>query len=363
MRSNPLSRLQLKAHRFFFSRCCPQAIFFLCALLILMPGALKSWALESEPAAPDLAGVFNLQLENDILNPDSDGYYTHGTRFSYLSNEKIPRWVQDSSAYLPFFTQKGKMRVSYALGQSIFTPNDISRSDLIEDDRPYAGWLYFAVGLLSDRRQGPGRFSNRLDSLELNLGIVGPAALGEQVQTFVHELTNSTLPQGWDHQLENEPGFLLIYDRQWQGQYDIQLNGLELDLSPHVGGALGNVMTYAAAGATLRFGRYLAGDYGAPLIRPSMPGSGFFTKIPGFGWYVFAGLEGRAVLQNIFLDGNTFKDSHSVDKEPLVGDLQAGLVFTWGDYRLSLTNVFRSREFKLQEEPTNFGALSLSVRL
>lgn len=27
--------------------------------------------------------------------------------------------------------------------------------------------------------------------------------------------------------------------------------------------------------------------------------------------------EGRAVARNIFLDGNTFQDSRSVDKEPL----------------------------------------------
>src|SRR3546814_11015068 len=29
---------------------------------------------------------------------------------------------------------------------------------------------------------------------------------------------------------------------------------------------------------------------------------------------LFAGVEGRAVLRNIFLDGNTFADSHSVDE-------------------------------------------------
>lgn len=33
-----------------------------------------------------------------------------------------------------------------------------------------------------------------------------------------------------------------------------------------------------------------------------------------------------AVLLNIFLEGKTFEHSHIVDKKPLVGDAQAGLV-------------------------------------
>ncbi len=161
----------------------------------------------------------------------------------------------------------------------------------------------------------------------------------------------------------NEPGILLVYDRQWQGRFETQLDALGLDLTPHFGGAIGNVMTYAATGLTLRFGRYLHSDFGVPLIRPSSPGSSYFARPPGFGWYLFAGVEARAVLRNIFLDGNTFRDSHSVDKESLVGDFQAGLVLTWQDYRLSLTSVQRTREFAEQDNSTKYGAINLSVRL
>jgi hypothetical protein len=78
-------------------------------------------------------------------------------------------------------------------------------------------------------------------------------------------------------------------------------------------------------------------------------------------WYLFVGVEGRAVAHNIFLDGNTFKDSRSVDAEPLVGDLQFGLVLTWGRVRLSYTHVLGSHEFKTQPGNTQFGVASLSV--
>jgi len=43
-------------------------------------------------------------------------------------------------------------------------------------------------------------------------------------------------------------------------------------------------------------------------------------------------LRGTVFAHNIFLDGNTFRDSHSVAKEPLVGLVIAGLHYeqkTW----------------------------------
>src|SRR3546814_4428144 len=103
------------------------------------------------------------------------------------------------------------------------------------------------------------------------------------------------------------------------------LNNLGVDLTPHIGGALGNVYTYGAGGVTLRLGEDLPSDYGPPRLRPALPGSDYFRPSDWFGWYLFVGAEGRLMVRNIFLDGNTFEDSHSVDKYPLVFDLQAGI--------------------------------------
>src|SRR5690606_26093169 len=132
---------------------------------------------------------------------------------------------------------------------------------------------------------------------------------------------------------------------------------------PHLGGALGNIYTYGAGGFTLRFGEDLPDDYGPPRIRPALPGSDYFRPIDWFGWYFFAGAEGRIMARNIFLDGNTFKDSHSVDKRPFVLDLQAGLAINLGGrVRLAYTHLWRSKEFKGQDAAHQFGTLSLSVR-
>ena len=79
--------------------------------------------------------------------------------------------------------------------------------------------------------------------------------------------------------------------------------------------------------------------------------------------FLFAGGLGRVVGWNVFLDGNTFRDSHEVDKEYLVGELLAGIGFQWGAWRLTFSQVVRSREFREQDHAQNYASLSVSFAL
>jgi hypothetical protein len=312
-------------------------------------------ALPVPALAAEEAGTLSLIFENDLFY-DTDRNYTNGVRAAWLSGpESTPDWLLRAARWFPLFPKGGTVRTSYALGQNMYTPENIELENPPGDDRPYAGWLYGSAGVIAET----GR---RLDQLELSLGVVGPASLAEQTQKRVHEITGSPKPRGWDTQLENEPAFVLTYQRSWRGFVSDTVSGFAFDVTPHAGGALGNVFTYANGGLTLRVGRRLPVDYGPPRIQPSLPGSGFFVPQERLGWYLFAGVDGRAVARNIFLDGNTFRDSRSVDKEPLVGDLQFGAALTWRNLRLSYTHVLRTREFETQDDTDDFGALSLSVR-
>jgi hypothetical protein len=122
------------------------------------------------------------------------------------------------------------------------------------------------------------------------------------------------------------------------------------------------VLTYASAGLVLRLGNNLTADFGPPRSRPALSGSAFFEPGEGFGWYVYAGVEGRAVARNIFLDGNTWQDSRSVERIPGVGDASLGAVAMWGSVRLAASYTFRSREFEAQPRAAQYGSLSLSAR-
>ncbi|HEX2885963.1 lipid A-modifier LpxR family protein, partial [Vineibacter terrae] len=102
--------------------------------------------------------------------------------------------------------------------------------------------------------------------------------------------------------------------------------------------------------------------FGPPRARPAMPGSETFTARDGFGWYVFVGVDGQAHAQNIFLDGNTFRRSHHVERYPFVLDVQAGIVLLFRNARISLTHVVRSPEFSERSRWQQFGSISVAFR-
>ena len=135
---------------------------------------------------------------------------------------------------VPWFPEIGEIRHGYIVGQNMYTPRDISLADPPPDDRPYAGWLYATIGLGVES-------AGQTDFFALTVGVVGPASLAEQSQKAIHEITGSPHPQGWDTQLKNEPGIELAYQRRWRNVATGTFAGLELDLTPHAGGALGNV--------------------------------------------------------------------------------------------------------------------------
>lgn len=334
-----------------------------CALALLLV-ATPLCAAEPEAASSvlgspprqneDDAKIFSLVWENDMF-ANTDRNYTNGIRLGWLTSESdTPYWLRTAAEVLPV-ANEGKKRISVAVGQSMFTPDDDKRYTLDPNDRPYAGWLYGSLGVVSDTGQ-------TLDNVMLTLGMVGPSAYAEQTQDAIHSLKGVGKFNGWDNQIKDEPGIVLTYERKWRNMVQFSPFGFGFDATPHVGVNLGNIYTDASTGLTFRFGKDLPADYGPPRIRPSVPGSDFFIPSQDFGWYLFAGLEGRAVARNIFLDGNTFRESHHVEKENFVGGLQAGVAFTFDNVRLSYTHVLYSQEFKTQDEAAQFGVISLSFR-
>jgi hypothetical protein len=305
-------------------------------------------------------GFMSLQIENDLFGSGDDRFYSHGAEISYFRLGGPPGWLGGIVDLLPFYESGDAQAVQFSVGNKIFTPEDTQTSKLVIDDRPYAGWLYFNAELLSRFDTADSRQSGNL--LGLNVGIVGPAALGEQIQNGWHDLIGIDRANGWNNQLDNELGVNLNYSRRSQF-FEPAPFGTEFEYAPHLTAALGNVYTYAGVGMMFRWGRGLRNDYAPPNIRPGFPGVAYVRPSDRPGWYLFAGVEGRAVGRNIFLDGNTFSESHSVDREPFVADFQFGVAYMLSGVRIALSNVWRSREFTGQPENTQFGGINLSFAI
>ncbi len=308
------------------------------------------------------ASYLSLSIENDNLGGGTDRFYTSGIRATwYNSKVSVPPVIDKLADKVPTFDLNETTSTFFTLGHNIYTPEDIKLAVQPENDRPWAAFLYGSIGLSTTTQNE--HLPSHIDELEFTLGVVGPEALGEPVQKFVHKnISHSPIPEGWDNQLDFEPGVILSWQRRIPYALDFETKGLYTRLEPNFNISLGNIRTHVGIGATVVLGS--AEEQDTPQrVRPAIPGTGvFFTEKHKLHWQIFAGIEGRAVARDIFLDGNSFSNSYSVEKERLVGDASAGFSLIYDDYRLSYTLNTRSKEFKGQDENSVFGSITLTKR-
>lgn len=189
-------------------------------------------------------------------------------------------------------------------------------------------------------------------------------ALGREAQQLIHTMLDAPQPQGWNHQLKNEPGLMASWERLWPDTLYAEMGDVAFRATPYTGATLGNMFTYANSGIIFQWMPKSYPTQGTPVrIRPALPGKGYTVNPEGeFAWSIFAGLEGRAMGRNLFLDGNTFADSPSVDKKPFVADTTIGIAFNYGRAQANYTLNWRSQEFYGQDNTDLFGSVGLSCR-
>jgi lipid A 3-O-deacylase len=367
-------------------------------LLVLFSCPIVPLGAETVTPAPS----WTFYWENDAPL-ESDLYYTNGIRFSKaFGGDGMPHWAEkirvldwldkrinlcatfEDNCFQPSF--------SWSVGQNLYTPDDIRSSELLVTQRPYGAWLYYG-NILSLRKH------DLFHSLELDIGAVGPVAIGEYVQSGFHGILralNGTEtpvdPKGWEHQLGNQPGIQALYEGR---RRIVQIKPDKVryaDFVPQVGGALGTVFVHAEAGAMLRVGYNVPDELGPIRIIavPEMlqkdfrnissvaadsgvqvasadPLQGFEDlrdRGPDWELFGFVRVKTRYVGFNTFLDGNLepFGPSHSVETEDLVDDLEIGGTLRFRKWRLTLSRVDREREFVGQSEGQKYGTLTLSYQ-
>jgi len=315
--------------------------------IILPLSLLPSLAIASDSS-------LSVKLENDGLASSDDGHFTSGFELNWTFTPQAQSWLQRLATALPDSFIGQADRASYRLIHQIYTPNNIERHSLIEDDRPYAGLVYGGLSLYEDVPMGPW---TQATDLHLDIGVVGPSSLADSIQREVHRVTDSDRPRGWKNQLGDEALVNVTVRRQWWN--DIPLAGKQFSHGPSVGAALGNLYTYTSAGYSARWGDDAEG---IPTLTPNPGSRHLMSGHRGWQWYLFANVEGYYMAQNLTLDGNTFRDSHSVDREEWVAEASAGLAMAWEDWQVTYAAVQRTREFDGQDEQDKFGSITLTKR-
>lgn len=315
-------------------------------------------------------GSVRFYSENDKYFAGTDEHYTNGFKLSFLSTDlstftaaPVPPLVQRLARAASALVPPGQdCKLGLSLGQNIYTPVDTSTTAPQPHDRPYAAWLYGGVAFqvyAAPRAFATGlRAPAWLDTVELTFGMIGPAALGREVQNNFHHLIGTTPASGWQNQIHNEPGLNLVYDRTVRFATRGARAGMGADFLPHAGISLGNIFTHANVGVQTRVGWRLPADFGTNLIRPS--GDSNSRRRPPWSWFGFFAWEGRAVARDATVQGNTFRHSPGVEIESLVQDIVGGLAIGSQRWQLTYAEAARSHEFKGQQKSAVFGSISVT---
>jgi hypothetical protein len=324
-------------------------------LPIALPLAAPAAALAAPPL--DTSSIWTIQVENDAvstLKGTSDQYYTSGIRLGWTSG-------QDAVGPVATLGQQiwggGTTRLSLDISQSLFTPSNTQISPPNPNDRPYAGILIGTAGLVHDS-------DLTRDLLSLSLGVIGPSALGEEVQNGFHNIIGDTPNRGWHYQIPDQPAFQLLGQRTYRLPI-ADLGIADVDVLPSATAGIGDIRDYAQLGSVLRLGQGLQSDFGTARIEPGLNGADAYTNAQPFAWYGFAGVDGQAVGYDVTLDGSTFRTAPgpSVHRIWDVGEMEAGAAVLWHGLRITYTQTWQTQEFRHARSGLfNFGSLAVSAK-
>ena len=298
-----------------------------------------------------------LSFENDSFFKD-DGLYSNGLFLNWgynhvnaLDDQSLPAWI----AYLVQKThlsglQNKQYSVNYGFGQALQTAIDITVEDLVEEDAPYVGLLAWEVNLLA--------YDELIsDEVGLIVGAVGPITGGESVQKFVHEIINANEPLGWDNQIANEPVFRIQARRTWR-VYETELWNGEFDLLTGLDGGLGNFRSDIATGVGIRFGQRLSENFSSATVFPIQKFNGINNS--PYGWYLFLNASVSYVANDIFINGSTFHDSHSVDLIHPQATISAGVMANIYNFSILYTLLYSTDEYEGQAEHSRYGSVAVT---
>ncbi|MDQ2076817.1 lipid A deacylase LpxR family protein [Marinimicrobium sp. ABcell2] len=296
---------------------------------------------------------------NDLLIGKDGGGYTNGFFLSlYTFSDDIrddfsPPWLtRPLTGWLIDKNHRGLELGVHTLGQMMITPEDVSKVDRDPGDAPYAGLLYWRSGYFT-------RKDNRVDSVAVTVGVVGPASGAERTQSWVHKVTGSKEPLGWDNQIRNEPIGQIERSSLWRFELDEE-DQREMDMLLLVSGSVGNLESAARVAMVMR--------YGTDLRRSVIAASQATGRISNpmavdRGWNLYFGVGMDYVYNQIFVSGSGIRSGPRADLRHDQYSVFTGWAYAWE--QLSVTVGF-SGSSSLDKNSTarqNFGSLMVAWRL
>ncbi len=333
---------------------------WLFCLILFIP--LHGFTKESNTSAKH--NRVTVYFENDFI-VGKDEQYTNGFKLTWsrYGLSKLPedawlhKWLYPVIKFVNFCGEYESEKIlTFSVGQNIFTPENLDTSELVVNDRPYAGVTYMQIGFHK-------KTNHHMHSLGFCAGIVGPHSYAEKIQVKIHEILSVSKPNGWDNQLKDEPVIGFVYDYKNKLIASCINSGFGGDIIFNTGGSIGNAATFYKIGLLIRYGWNVPNDYGNfPIQSATCFNAELEEAKPHMrhGIHLFFSVNSKAVFRDIFLDGNTFRDSHSVEKKPTVNTFSGGIGIITGRIKTVLAYIHQTKSFECQKSPQRFGSVNIS---
>jgi hypothetical protein len=315
-----------------------------CNLLYFRILCIISIASVSSVSAQIFKQELSFTTENDIYFYQ-DRYYTSGTFVNYRFATNAAKRKNNPNLI--------KTTTELEFGHEIYTPYSAKAPDPALHDRPFTGYLYGGAAF--------NRFYKNESMLRFKAeaGIIGPLALGKEIQMGYHDLLNIYEPKGWEYQLKSEPGLNISLDYQ-----DLLLRSANkiADLSLVSAALLGNTFSGANLGMLIRLGKlnYLYESItNNSLISLDLPEKKswelFLYTIPRINYVAYD----ATIMGGLFLKD---KGPVTFDAEKFVYSQQIGVSLSAKRWSANYNIVLKSREVKSEAQAHAYGSISLAYR-
>lgn len=298
-------------------------IWYICCTAVAAHGQMVNNMLSYKHIKADR--FYRLNYDNDFFTA-TDEYYTQGIHMELVS-PAMKRFPLNRLMLRP-----AGMQLRYGVGaeHNGYTPASISDDVIRYGDRPFAACLYikgFMTGIDARRKR-------RLSS-SMSVGVIGPAAGAQQMQTSIHKWLDNVTPHGWQHQIHND--LILNYEVNAEHQIFALSNYLLVDASARV--RAGTLSNMAALGVTV-----MAGVFSSPYDT----GRSYRHRVQV---YVYTHPEVNAVAYDATLQGGMFNRTSpytiaASDVQRIVVSHRTGVMIAYRNLYLDYYLSASSKSFK-----------------
>jgi lipid A 3-O-deacylase len=277
----------------------------------------------------DTRTILKVNFENDLISyANTDRYFTNGICFDLQAP-----WIGRSAFQKLMIPYRHKAFVTYNLSMvtDMYTPTDTRVEPTLNNDRPYASYLYFGF-----RKSTADQLRQFKITTELDLGYIGPYSPGSYMQTLVHKaFPTNDIPLGWETQINTD----VIINYSLLAQKALVANK-NFTLLASLDVKAGTLQTSSGAGLQLQAGK------AEPVF-----GLTENEAWPNTEYYFFAKTYINFVAYNALLQGGMFNHENIFTLtgnqiQRMVGSAEAGIHIRYKAVGIELAQHYLTPEYK-----------------